>query len=150
MRRDRRLQGLSSDHHHALVLARQIRRASGRGTADGCLVEVVWDRYQTSLRPHFEVEEQVLLPALADSGASGLAERTRAEHQDLRALLDKARAGRRDALQRFASHLELHVRFEERLLFPACEQLLHDAVLDEVALRAPKRPQPRRTTGGAP
>jgi len=30
------------------------------------------------------------------------------------------------------------VRFEERELFPACEALLPDAVLAEVARRAPK------------
>lgn len=139
MKRDIRLHGLSSDHHHALVLARRIRHNFETAMADAALVETVLEVYRAELQPHFEVEESLLLPALADAGRLELVERTRSEHEALRAFLAAARAGQVDALERFASLLEAHVRFEERELFPACEALLAEHVLDDVAVRAPKR-----------
>jgi len=45
------------------------------------------------LLPHFRVEEQVLLRALAAVGATELANRTRAEHRELGRLLDAASIG---------------------------------------------------------
>jgi len=43
MKRDPRLHGLSSDQHHALVLARTIRMAFDRAGAAGELNDVVLD-----------------------------------------------------------------------------------------------------------
>ena len=152
MKRDVRLHGLSSDHHHALVLARRIREAVRAGHADAALFDAVHEAYTSELRPHFQVEEELLLPALELAGRPDLVRRTLSEHEELHNVLREARGGSVvAALERFASLLERHVRFEERELFVVCEQLLDDAVLGEVAVRAPKRRRDAGVTArGAP
>jgi len=144
MRRDPRLQGLSSDHHHALVLARRIGRAASEGTADEALAESVWRTYQDELRPHFETEETFLLPALLEAGAENIVARTESEHRAMLGLLERARSGDLDALGEFGTMLTTHVRFEERELFPLCEEKLSGAVLDVLGehWRAPRERDP--------
>jgi hemerythrin-like domain-containing protein len=138
MKRDPRLQGLSSDHHQALVLARRVRRRTAAGTLDGPLVTEVARRFRTELEPHFQVEEEVLLPALLEIGEANLVTRTLDDHAFLRAQVSAAENGALDALAGFGQRLHEHVRFEERSLFPACEEKLSDPVLEEAARRAPK------------
>jgi hemerythrin-like domain-containing protein len=137
MHRHPHLHGLSSDHHDALVLARELERAAAGWTrADG---EALAARFARELEPHFRIEEELLLPALEACGGVALAERTRADHAALRAELRAAAAGDGAAVARFAARLFEHVRFEERELFPACERELAAELLAEVARRAPKR-----------
>lgn len=133
MKRDHRLRALSSEHHHALVLARSVgRRASAWSPEAGAELART---FADELAPHFAVEEDILLPALRKAGAGDLAERTREDHAVLRALALDAEHGDGEAAARFAERLTAHVRFEERELFPACERLLSDDVLDRVAVR---------------
>lgn len=137
MKRDLRLQGLSSDHHRALVLARRIRRACADDTADAAFIETVWAAYRDELQPHFDIEERLLLPALRAAGCAEVAVRTDAEHAALRDLVNRSRAGDAEALDEFGALLAAHVRFEERELFPLSEQKVSVAVLDAVAAEAP-------------
>ena len=124
MRRDPRLRGLSAEHHHALVLA---RRAAGQSGA--------WlrARFEAELAPHFAVEERVLLPALGDDP---LVARTLEDHRALRAEVEAAERGDAEAVARFAERLVAHVRFEERELFPRCEEVLPAEVLEAVAVES--------------
>lgn len=136
MKRDPRLRGLSSQHHQALVLARALIQepldwSLEHGLAFG-------ERFDVELEPHFRIEDEVLLPALRRAGAVALAERTHIDHAFLRETVLAARRGDRVAARAFGERLGEHVRFEERELFPACEALLSDEVLAEVANRAPK------------
>jgi hemerythrin-like domain-containing protein len=131
MRRDRRLRALSADHHHALVLARQIERRAGEP-----LVELIaWVRaaFDADLAPHFEIEERRLLPALLDVGEGEIVARVHAEHATMRAHLAEAERGEARALLAFARLLTEHVHFEERVLFPLCEARLSDEALAQVA-----------------
>ena len=136
MKRDPRLRGLSSEHHQALVLARTLAAPNASWhAADGVLLG---QRFDSELEPHFLIEEEVLLPGLRAVGRVDLVDRTIADHLFLRASASAARAGDAEAARAFGTRLGDHVRFEERELFPACEALLPDGVLDEVARRAPK------------
>ena len=135
MTRDPRLRGLSSEHHHALVLARSLmqeRREWSQQEAAG-----LGERFDADLEPHFRVEDEVLVPALRRAGATALAERTAADHAFLRASMVAARRGDAAAARAFGERLLDHVRFEERELFPACEASLSGEVLGEVARRVP-------------
>lgn len=138
MKRDPRLHGLTSDHHHALVLALRIKEAARRGLIDARLVDDARRRHESELAPHFAIEEQELLPALVEHGRRELADRTLREHQALRSHLQAARSGELARLEAFGLLLEAHVRFEESELFPACEAVVGDAVLARVASLAPK------------
>lgn len=136
MKRDPRLHGLSSEHHHALVLARTLL-APGQawGSVEGAALA---ERFAAELEPHFQLEEEILLPALRAAGATSLAIRTDEDHGFLRAKMSLAAGGDYEAAAAFGQRLQEHVRFEERELFPACEALLTREVLDEVARRCPK------------
>jgi hemerythrin-like domain-containing protein len=138
MKRDIRLHGLSTDHHHALVLARTIQRAFEGGQADQSLIDTVVQDHKAVLLPHFQIEEQMLLPPLVAAGEGELVGQVLREHAEMCAYLERAEAGEVEALEKFAALLMRHVRFEERSLFMKGEEILEGAVLDAVALQAPK------------
>ena len=63
MKRAAALASLSRDHHHTLVIAQALRRVTPESTEKArSAVLAYWPRHG---RPHFELEEQVLLPAFA-------------------------------------------------------------------------------------
>ena len=132
VKRDHRLHPLSRDHHHALVLARFIAAIDLRGALDADVVKLVKERFETEMVPHFEIEE-MLLSALLGHGADELVRRTRAEHARITMLVLAAGTGDASSLGELSHLLTEHVRFEERELYPACEELLPANVLDQVA-----------------
>ncbi|MGC4063613.1 MAG: hemerythrin domain-containing protein [Polyangiaceae bacterium] len=140
MKRDPRLHGLSSEHHHSLVLVQRIRAWLSRADVETeqAFVDEVFARYSAELEPHFAAEEELLLPDLTSGIEKDFALRTASEHQMMRELAKDAKAGQLDALRAFADVLEAHVRFEEQQLYPLCERVIPDERLTEVARRVPK------------
>lgn len=115
MKRSPGLRTLSSEHHTALVLARRAARAATGGDWTTTWNEVA-HYFVAELEPHFRLEEELLLPALVQTGETLLVERTLAEHVQLRSLVyDRPRDAA--TLLAFAELLQAHVRFEERELF---------------------------------
>ena len=143
MERDARLQGLSEEHQHGLALAQRARWAAAGER--GLELETTWQEviaaYEAELANHFEVEERLLLPALREAGEVELVERTLEDHAAMRAILQKAGPGFRDRLRRIGEILHNHIRFEERELFPVCEEVLPGEILDAVAKAVPKLPE---------
>lgn len=126
MKRSTALQPLSREHHTALTLAKACERAA-QSRDENQISETcqrVIRAFAVELEPHFQVEEQSLLPLLHEAENQPLAQRTQADHQQLRALLDSLRKNDIGALDNFGKLLSAHVRFEERELFPALESLL--------------------------
>jgi hemerythrin-like domain-containing protein len=127
MRRAAALRALSSDHHTGLVLARRARHAVDAGPdVQAAAWQEVARRFYAELEPHFQTEEQGLLPALAAAGAATLVKRTLAEHRAMRGLIAEDRP---DNLGRFAASLEAHIRFEEQELFETAQRLLPPSIL---------------------
>jgi hemerythrin-like domain-containing protein len=129
MKRSPQLTPLSHDHHQALFVAMQLKRAEDASTAQAFLdfVEELGER-------HFQAEEQVLLPGwiAADPDADpALAVRVQTEHLELRVAARAVRSGGRsvEELRRLGELLERHVRFEERELFPLIEGALSEESL---------------------
>lgn len=128
MRRHRKLLDLSREHHHALQLALQARRAATSGepvaieaTAAACVAA-----FSSELDPHFVVEEKTLLPLLVTAGEHRLVEQVVSDHAELRRLSVQLHQADAATLLAFAERLASHVRFEERELFVALEALLDD------------------------
>lgn len=135
MKRDARLRGLSDDHHQALVLARRaIRAAQDTLREQTESWELVQERFATELEPHFEIEEERLLPQIEDLGEHALAQRVRMEHREIRDWIQASTEPLDVRLEHFGNALRKHVRFEERELFPVCERLLDSDSLEAVAL----------------
>jgi hypothetical protein len=80
MRRSRALESLSRDHHVALVVARELTRATA-DTADAAALRFVRFLSEHELA-HFAVEERVLLPALPpEEPGPALAQRPLEDHE---------------------------------------------------------------------
>jgi len=126
MKRSAALQPLSREHHTALTLAKACERAVQSHDEDRVVktCQRVIQAFSDELEPHFQVEEQSLLPLLHGAENRSLEQRTLADHRKLRVLLNGLRQNDIAALDNFGKLLSAHVRFEERELFPALEGLL--------------------------
>jgi hypothetical protein len=128
MKRSVELTPLSHDHHQALFAAQQLKRADDPHEAREAFL-AFWSSHG---RRHFQIEEEVLLPAWIerDPGADpAMAARVSEEHLAIRAELRRLQSGDPSAggLRRLGELLERHVRFEERELFPLIEGGLDEA-----------------------
>ena len=138
MQRDVRLQGLSSDHHHALVFARKLEQQVAGNSVDASLIREMTTRFEDMLLPHFRVEEELLVPALLAVGEDSMGQRILSEHRRLQNAVVAASAGDSNKVSEFAALLTAHVRFEEREVFPICEEKVPAEVLDAVGRRVAK------------
>jgi hypothetical protein len=126
MKRHPDLLQLSREHHGALKLARDARRAAASGDASemAALAQRVAQVFPVELDPHFCIEEQGILLLLAQAGQHALVARTLADHAELRRLALALATPDADTLLRFADLLGAHVRFEEREVFEAAQASL--------------------------
>ena len=118
MKRSPELAALSHDHHHALDVARRLRRADRDDLA--AVLAYLDDFWRTRGEEHFALEERVLVPELVDEPAwrAGVA-RMLAEHDEIRARASAVADV--DAAHALGDLLHDHVRFEERELFVLLE-----------------------------
>jgi hemerythrin-like domain-containing protein len=137
MQRDPSLIPLSHDHHHALSLCVLTRRSLGADSSPENLAAqaaVIIEKFDTDLRRHFDLEEQILFPALGafDAMRELIAELLE-EHSRLAGYVDSLRANS-DAriIEEFCSLLQLHVRKEESRLFETAQKLLSRDQLDDL------------------
>ncbi|MCC7120930.1 MAG: hemerythrin domain-containing protein [Gammaproteobacteria bacterium] len=136
MKRHPGLITLAREHHAALLLARQARRVGAAAAADaGGQAVAVARTFAAELGPHFQVEEEGLLPALAAAGEDVLVARTLAEHATLRALAERLAGGDASTLCEFGAVLAAHIRFEDRELFPRAEAILPSDMLASIDMR---------------
>lgn len=137
-RRSEALAGLSREHHQALAQALQLKRADAESAATAWQRFLhFWDREGSS---HFVEEEGVLLPAYAEVADPDhpVVLRTLLEHVLIRAKissLDAEEVQPVSELNLLGDWLGLHVRLEERALFPLIEDALGEPALRQLADR---------------
>ena len=115
---------LSHDHHQALFVALQLRRAT-LATLPAALagLQRFWEGGGAA---HFEAEEAWFVPGLSDApGWDEAVARMLREHEDLRARI--ATVTELDEAVALGERLRDHVRFEERELFGMVEATLREA-----------------------
>jgi iron-sulfur cluster repair protein YtfE (RIC family) len=146
MKRTPELRTLSEDHHHGLVHARRLRRATEADETDSAesVAKGFLDFWHKDTALHVRKEEEVLLPMMARyKGALSrepLMEMIE-DHARIRGLVmqlsDEAIGGnvRLETLNEIGERLEAHIRLEERLVFPLIEESLSEAALTELAAR---------------
>jgi hemerythrin-like domain-containing protein len=134
MKRSEALAPLSRDHQHALDAALRLRRADESSL--GAAVDHFRSFFEREGRRHFDIEERVLVPALAleDPEWSNGVRRLRAEHAAIREQASELSGAPHelDAARALGNQLDDHVRFEERVLFVLLEQRLTAAELQEL------------------
>lgn len=136
MKRSPELRDLSEEHHYGLVAARHLRLAAeGRRPLPETIAEFL-ETWTAEIQPHFRAEEEILLPEFARSVATEdpLIVRALTEHVALRRavrdLRDAPEDRRRDLAAEISHALDDHIRFEERVLFPAVEAALAGPALE--------------------
>lgn len=132
MKRDPALIPLSHDHQHGLAVAYELRRATPETAAEYRAAFLTF--WHTEERLHFEIEEEVLLPAFTARTAAEreAVARVLTEHAAIRdrvAELEDSEPGA-DSLNELGTIVEEHIRHEERVLFPLIEEALPE---DELA-----------------
>jgi quercetin dioxygenase-like cupin family protein len=132
---------LSHDHHHALVRARELRRAATAGEDERRAAAARFRRFfADETGRHFREEEEQLFPLL-DGEPAPLVQALR-EHQRLRALVRQLGEDQSpETLVAVGELLEAHVRLEERVLFPLLEREVPRERLERLAL-TPRRATP--------
>ena len=132
---------LSREHHYGLVVCLHIHQATGRESPDISSLrsrgESTVRFFQSDLTVHFETEEQVLFPAMHGMpGAGTLILELIEEHREMEHLVRKLRENGNGpiagTLEQFADLLELHIRKEERSLFPIYDQYVMAKVAEQV------------------
>ena len=144
MKRHPALAPLSRDHHHALVIARRLRRADESDAEEAARAFLAHWEDEESL--HFRLEEEVLLPAYAAHADPNHAAvvRTLIDHVLIRR--DVARL--RDApaltlLHELGTRLADHVKLEEHELFPLIERTVPEPELSALGARLDDAARPR-------
>ena len=129
MKRSDALAPVSREHHQALVVAQKLTRATDATAAEAATTWIgFWD---AAGRRHFHVEEDSILPVLDPDREE--VPRVYAEHAALRHLIARIDAGSPAGdLNRLGRMLHDHVRYEERVVFPAIEAALSPAALEQL------------------
>jgi iron-sulfur cluster repair protein YtfE (RIC family) len=136
VKRSDALASLSRDHHHGLVVAQGLRRATAKTASEARSAFLSF--WQSEGRRHFRVEEEVLLPALARHAPADQAAvvQVLVDHVEIRRRADDLRDEPAPALERvheLGERLHHHIRHEERVLFPLIEDALSEPELSELA-----------------
>jgi hemerythrin-like domain-containing protein len=130
MKRHPALAPLSRDHHHALVLARRLRRAGAADSREAA--QAFLEHWSEEERLHFRLEEEVLLPAYAAHGDPDhpAVIRTLLDHIRIRRDVERLAAGADlELLHELGARLADHVKLEEQELFPLIERTMPESAL---------------------
>ena len=137
MLRDPNLIPLSHQHQHALAMCVLTRRSLGEDGSPANVARLAGravDRYDLEIANHFEIEEQILFPAIENAlGPLPLIAELIAEHRQTEALVSQLRSTpSAPLLEQLCALFDSHIRREERDLFQMAQSRLPQPVLSEV------------------
>lgn len=113
IKRIEELQGVSREHHHALLLSWKINQGIKKNVDTKRILSYIqWFR-EEHLKPHFEIEEKWIFPILGKEDP--MVKRALEDHQHLMSMAHLEMDTHE--LEIFADDLKEHIRFEERELF---------------------------------
>lgn len=134
------LQPLSRDHHRGLILAQLIKKGApeykGLPTTPSGKKEYTISFFEKELKQHFLDEENILFTTAGgrNSETDKAIDAILTEHREIHNLV--SRIGKssdyENLLDELGKKLEVHIRKEERELFPQIEELLSEKELSEL------------------
>lgn len=132
IRRHEAIVSYSRDHHYGLLLVWKIRQGLKQKTDSARIARYIHFVFQNDLDMHFRDEETNLFPLLESSHA--LRRRAERDHEGIRRLINGLNAETADPaeLEKLASWLEEHIRFEERMLFAELQKLCPPSAWNEL------------------
>lgn len=114
----------SKDHHFGLLLVWKIRQGVKNKIEKERIGEYVKMYFHFDLKSHFDDEEKFLLPLLPQTNL--LRVKLEKEHKELKQYIAEIIKGtfQYETLDKFASLLESHIRFEEREFFQHLQKVV--------------------------
>ena len=133
IKRNAAIAELSKDHHAALLLIWNIRKAIKNSIEPDRISNYVVQFYENDLLNHFKEEEELLFIHL--DASAPLRVQAEDEHKQIHLLIAGIRKnpGDKNLLETFATTLEKHIRFEERVLFNHLQDIIPPDKLSEIA-----------------
>ncbi len=128
IKRHEALQPWSREHHQGLLLSWKIKKGFALNVDPQRIKDYCDWFWENHLVPHFETEEKYLFPILGEDNQ--LVQQALDEHGQLKAMFEQEEADT-DTLSQIESLLNDHIRFEERILFNAIQEI---ATSEEIAL----------------
>jgi hemerythrin-like domain-containing protein len=138
MKRHPHLQPLSRQHHNGLLMVLLLKKGIAKNASISEMNHFISLNWEEELKHHFEMEETILLPALAGSSFDmSLITQLKEEHSSIRAIVKKSelKTATLDDIIIFHSLLESHIRFEEKQFFPQAETVLTEAQLQKIGVQ---------------
>ena len=137
MLRDSNLIPLSHQHHNALAMCVLTRRSLHEDASPANVAQLARraiDRYELELVNHFEIEEQILFPAIENAlGKLSLVASLIAQHREVEEIVAQLRSAPTAALlERLCGLLAEHIRREENDLFQLAQSRLPEPILREL------------------
>jgi hemerythrin-like domain-containing protein len=131
IKRSEQLSPLSREHHTGLQFCWKLRQGIAIGADIPTMFRFVRWSWENHFSPHFEQEERLLLPSLAESSHG---EQLRREHHGIRHhILSLREDSPAESFSQLADLIDNHIRFEERQLFGLIENMLSTEELDRIA-----------------
>jgi len=139
MKRAKQLQPLSREHHYGLHVSRHARECPEDAEQIRDHWQGLTDYINKDMTQHFQVEDDVLLTALApyresEPEVASALQKLEEQHLELEQLsqLKDGESPTAEQVRKLATALYDHVRFEERELFPTAEKYLSTDELDAI------------------
>lgn len=121
IQRSPELTPLSRDHHNGLLTGWKIKAGLRNNTDLKRIAAFVSASYSQELKEHFNQEEQHIFNLLPDGDS--MVKTALLQHEQLKMLVVRIENSPEiSLLEEFAELLTVHIRFEERELFPFIEQ----------------------------
>ena len=118
MKRHEALVQLSRDHHFGLLLCWQLKEGLKKDISVERMSKYIVLFYEQNLKPHFAEEEETIFLILGN--AHPLIEEAISQHRELEKMISDG-FETPEQIQTFRDLLELHIRTEERQIFPEIE-----------------------------
>jgi len=139
IKRTKQLAPLSREHHEGLLFAWKVKQGIENNTPLEKLRNYTLWYWRYHIKPHFFLEEEVLMPYLHSNHP--MAVRLKQEHDHIKELvLGIEDATDKSSLVILCDLLNNHIRFEERELFGYMESILTTGQLDKIFQELEKKP----------
>jgi iron-sulfur cluster repair protein YtfE (RIC family) len=140
MKRHPALYSLSHDHHQGLILAQQLKKNAPQYKGMPSNLEGRKDYtlsfYKSELVKHFADEEKILFPAVINKSdeVDRLIKEIISEHRQMESLVSELEKTHEleIVLDELGKLLEIHIRKEERELFPAIQERFSEEELSKI------------------
>ncbi len=129
MKRHEALVQLSRDHHFGLLLCWKLKEGLKREISVERMSKYIGLFYLQNLKPHFLEEEESIFKVLGEDHP--LIKEAISQHRTFRKMIEGG-FKTPEEIETFKDLLELHIRTEEREIFPEIEKQATDEQLEEL------------------